>query len=334
MNPPLESLMAAFKQFQLVYVATKTGVVVALANGPKTLESLSLELKIPSVRLGRLLRALVWPGVLSCGEGDLYSLTEDGKKLVDQSPTSIAGGFRFQGDFFYGAWGKLIDYLNDGSVPFEVANGNGFFEVLAGDEALADSFNGAMAMRTSEYSEEISKVFSLSDGQTIVDVGGGRGRLVIDLLRHTRSLRGIIFDLPMLKAEAESLIQESAVADRCVFTPGDMFHAVPSDGDIYILKWLLHNWDDERSVKILKVVAKAMKGSARLFIIERLMPLDLSDALPLIQPDMNMLCLNGGAERTLEEYTRLASAAGLKIEKVLPFENQYGFLALQASKTN
>lgn len=334
MNPPLESLMAAFKQFQLVYVATKTGVVVALAGGPKSLDSLAVELAIPSKRLGRLLRALVWAEVLSCDEGGLYSLTDDGKKLIDQSPTSLAGGFGFQGDFFYGAWGKLFDYLKDGSIPFERANGQGVFDVLAEDVALAKSFNGAMAMRTSEYSEEISKVLFLGDGQTIVDVGGGRGRLVVDILGHAPSARGIVFDLPMLETEAKALIQASAVADRCDFVPGDMFDAVPTGGDVYILKWLLHDWDDEHAVKILNVVSRAMKGSARLFIIERLMPSDLSGALSLVQPDMNMLCLNGGAERTIEEYKRLASAAGFQIENVLHFENQYGFLALQASKAN
>jgi len=334
MNPPLELLINAFKQFQLVYVAIKAGVVTTLASGPKSLDSLAMELRIPALRLRRLLRGLVWSDVLACDADGLFSLTEDGKRLIDQSPASLAAAFGFHGDFFYSAWGKLFDWLEEGAIPFEKANGSRVFDLMAGDKAVAASFSRAMSMHTSEYSKEIAEVISLQNGQTLVDIGSGEGQLVIDLLGFNPSCRGIVFDLAMLQVDAEALMRRSLVADRCVFTPGNMFHTIPAEGDVYIMKWLLHDWDDENVLKILDATARAMRRTARLFIIERLFPLDPKEAPALVQADLNMLCLNGGTERTLDEYSWLISAAGLRIDKVLPFKNQYGFLAIQVSKAS
>lgn len=326
----LAQLLPGFKQFQLVYVALRLGIPSALAAGPKTLAGLAAQLDIPEGRLLRLMRGLAWAEVVSFDQTHGFSLTTEAGRLLDPSPTSEAAGILFQGQFFYPAWGCLLDYLRDGRIPFEQAHGQRLFSLLANEPVLAGEFNRPMSARTAEYSQAIALLPALHGAKKIVDVGGGEGRLLIDVLKVCPSSTGVILDLPVARAGAERMIRDSGLADRCRFQEGDMFASVPEGGDVYVLKWVLHDWDDQGALKILQVIRSQMRRDASLVIIERIMPEGINEALPLVQADLNMLALNGGTERTRTEYEELLKLSGFRLSEVSPIESNYGFSALTA----
>lgn len=328
MKASLHDLQTAFKQFQLAYTAARIGLPDALAEGAKTGGALAAELNIPAKRLNRLLRAMVWAGYLEHRQETGYTLTASGRDLVSTAPNAPVGGLIFQGRFFYQAWGGLFDYIKHGKIPYETAHGVRIFDQLAHDPALAAAFNGGFAARTAEYSDQIARLPIFATAKRIVDIGGGDGRLLLDLLTVLPETRGVVFDLPILQADAAKAIAASPAGDRCTFEAGDMFQSIPGAANIYLLKWVTHDWEDERAVQLLRNIAKAMQGGSQLVMIERLMPDELEAMMPLVQPDMNMLCLNGGGERTRTEYVALLDAAGLKLTAIEPIKNNYGFVVM------
>jgi hypothetical protein len=326
----LNQLLPCFKQFQLGYVALRLGIPSALATGPKTLAELASQLNLPEQRFLRLMRGLVWAEVVSFDQTHGFSLTTEACRLLDPSPTSEVAGILFQGQFFYSAWGCLYEYLWDEKIPFEQVHGKRLFALLSNEPVLAGEFNRPMSARTAEYSHAIAVLPALCGPKKIVDVGGGEGRLLLDVLKVCPSSTGVILDISVVRAEAERMIRESGLTDRCRFREGDMFSSVPEGGDVYILKWVLHDWDDQSALKILQVIRSKMRSEASLVIIERIMPDGINEALPLVQADLNMLILNGGAERTRTEYEKLLMLSGFKLCDVTPVESNYGFYALTA----
>ncbi len=155
----------------------------------------------------------------------------------------------------------------------------------------------------------------------VVDVGGGQGRLIAALLRANPGLRGILFDLPSVVEAAPQLLAESDVADRCEVVGGDMFEAVPPDGDLYVLSRVINDWEDARATAILGNCRRAMGGRARLVLVERVLP-DRVEPTSGVQPhllsDLNMMVRTGGRERTEGDFGALLAAAGFRLERVVP----------------
>ncbi|MCB1103826.1 MAG: hypothetical protein H7A44_09110 [Opitutaceae bacterium] len=330
MKASLHDLQTAFKQFQLAYTAARIGLPDALAQGARTSDDLADTLAIPANRLNRLLRAMVWAGYLELHPDAAYALTDSGRELISSTPNSPVGGLIFQGRFFYQAWGGLFDYIKNGKIPYETAHGVRIFDQLVDDPDLANAFNGGFAARTAEYSAEIARLPVFANARRLVDIGGGDGRLLLDILAELPAARGVVFDLPILQTDAAKAIAASPAGDRCTFAAGDLFQSIPDAADLYLLKWVVHDWEDERAVRLLRNVAARLQDGAKLILIERLMPDALADMMPLVQPDMNMLCLNGGGERTRAEYAALLHAAGLKLTAIEPIENPYGFVVMIA----
>jgi SAM-dependent methyltransferase len=328
------SLFLAFKQFQLAFTAVKIGLPKILHHGPKTLMEIAQATHLDERRLLRVLRGLVWSGILASDENGRYSLSEAGAALVSDDPRSQAQGIRFQGEFFYRAWGSLHEYLLTGEIPFERAHGIGQFELLKQDENLACLYSDPMAARSSEYSDAVARRPVFDAAELVVDVGDGTGRLLLDILRVRPRIRGIVFDLAVLQRRANELINQSGLSDRCRFVAGDMFDEIPSGGNVYLLKWILHDWDDQRAILILQNCVKAMTKDSRLLILERLMPERITSFTGLVQADLNMLCSTGGAERTLDEYRALLAQGGAELVSSNQVENYYGFVALEARPRN
>ncbi len=328
----LPDLLLSFRRFQLLYVALRLRLPQALASGPQTLAELSAAAGVPEVRLRRVLRGLIWVGVVVPAGEERYALAADHASLAEESPTSAAGDILFQGRFFFSAWAHLEDYLRDGAIPFERAHGARIFDLLAVDPALAGEFNRPMAARTQEYAAQVASLAAFDDARSVVDVGGGEGQLLLAIVQQRAGCTGIVFDLESQRPAALQAIAEASLAERCRFEAGDMFAAMPGGADVYLLKWVLHDWDDENVARILSVLRRDMPEHARLIIIERVMPETMSDSVRLAQADLNMLALNGGAERSLPDYERLLRAAGLELRAIEQIESRYGFSALIVQK--
>jgi hypothetical protein len=326
-----EEMFRSFRQFQLAFAAIKIGLFHQFDQAPQTCADVSKALGLPAERVVRLLRGLVWANLLVIDDQGKYALTDGGRTLLDKSATGDANGIRFQGEFFYRAWAGLSEFIATGATPFVSEHGCDVFELLQHDPTLAELYAAPMAQRSAEYSKHLVQHPAIAAARSMVDVGGGHGRLLVDLLTANRAATGTIFDLEVMRQRAQETMERHGVTDRCRFEAGDMFRKVPAGADVYILKWLLHDWDDQRALTILNQCAQAMHRNSKLLIVERLMPEHPTEAARsgLVMADLNMLCQSGGAERSLEQYRRLCAAAGLNVESCVPIEQTYGFHAIE-----
>jgi hypothetical protein len=317
-----------FREVQLAYVGLRLGLFKALNRGAMSVAELARVVGIPQPRIERLARGWIWADLIERGEDGRLRLTSSGERLVDDRSLSPADDILFQTEFFYPAWGGLYEYAVKGMAPYLAARGEGVFETLQRDPRLAALYAAPMAARSFEYSELVARRKEFDDAKVIVDVGGGHGRLVVDVLKaHPRS-RGIVFDLPAMKQCAEKLIKEEGLQDQCVFEAGDVFTGPPPAADIYLMKWVLHDFGDEEALAILKSVRAAMGEQSRLLVIERLMPEKGTPPAGLANADMNMLVLSGGGERKRSEYELLLRAAGMEMIECDGLEAKYGFYVM------
>jgi len=326
----IHSLISGIRDFQLVYVSLRLGIPGLLSSGPKTSGDLARATGVPEERLVRLLRGLLWAEIIR-QTGDGFGLTEEGEELVDVSPGSLASDLLFQGHFFYASWGHLHDFVVSGCNPFEEAHGEKVFDQIAASPDLARLFNRSMSIRTGDFSVQIARLPVFAACRKVVDVAGGEGRLAMDILKRHPGMRGVVFDLPVAKEDAERLIEKESLASRCEFVAGDLFVEVPKGGDVYVLKWILHDWDDEHCVRILRSLRPAMGAEARLIVIERVMPEAIEEGVDLAEADLNMLCLNGGSERTAGAMTALLARGGFAVESIVALKDYENFHAFTAT---
>jgi O-methyltransferase domain len=200
------------------------------------------------------------------------------------------------------------------------------FEYLAARPEAGRVFDEAMSERTAAYAASVAQAVDFADARTVIDVGGGNGTLLVEILRAHGHLAGVLLEAPSVAARADALLDAADVADRCEVFAGDFFDRVPAHGDCYVLANVLHDWDDARAIEILRNCRNAMSGSGRVLVVERLIPEDDADPLPTLLSDINMLVITGGQERTNAEYGRLLKDAGLTLEAVHRVAFPYGVI--------
>jgi hypothetical protein len=194
------------------------------------------------------------------------------------------------------------------------------WEHLAQDPERAAPFNAAMQSRSEQVRGAVATAYDFSGLRSMVDVGGGRGTLIVGLLKAHHHLHGTVFDLAAGLAETDAYLKEQGVRDRCAVVSGSFFESVPAGRDAYVLKNIVHDWNDERATAILASCRKAMGAEARLILVEHVMPAraeDSADSRRIFMDDVQMLTMLGGQERTEQEYAALMRAAGLRLTRVL-----------------
>jgi predicted O-methyltransferase YrrM len=192
-----------------------------------------------------------------------------------------------------------------------------FFDYLAAHPRDADLFNQAMTAFGQDVAEAVTHAYDFGKIQKVVDIGGGHGLLMSTILRNHAHLTGVLFDLPHVAEGARTALASAGVTDRCEIAAGDFFQSVPSGGDAYILSWIIHDWDRDRAVAILRNCRRAMHSASRLLLIEAVIPGADEPHLGKIM-DFVMLVLLGGQERTEQEYADLLREAGYSLNRVVP----------------
>ncbi|MGK0187127.1 MAG: hypothetical protein ACI9R3_002913 [Verrucomicrobiales bacterium] len=321
-------MLTGFRRFQLVSLALELDVPKHLAAGTLSLEELSERTGSPPDRLRRLLRGMVWADILQQDSAGGFVLTEVGMLLVGSGPATIDSFFRINSQIYYHGWGALRAFSESGSIPFENFNGEPVFDHMSKNPDLRDLFHGEMKTATAKDAKAIAATHPFPETGRILDIGGGFGQLISQILHHHPGLQGAVFDLPALRDDAVSFLSENGLTDRCSFQAGSIFEPFePNEpADLYLLKWVLHDWDDEACLRILSNCAQTMSDDTRLLVIERLMPETTSPNEDMVQRDLNMLVLNGGQERTLEEYGALFARAGLNLESTTTGPNGFSIL--------
>jgi hypothetical protein len=301
---------------QALYVAAKLGVADLLASQPLEAGAIADAVGARASPLRRVLRALVAAGV--------FCELEDGRFATNEAAAALragaAGGMRDVvisfGEEMYRAFGELLHTVRTGETAFDRVYGVPLFEYYAANPESEASAAARMLARTLPAAREFAASDVLRGARTVVDVGGGTGTLVAEVLRHRLEITGVLLERPGMLALAKHYLSEQGVADRCELVEGDFFSSVPAGGDVYVLKSVLHDWDDERCVAILRNCRAAMDDAARLVIVELILPERATPSAPILSAallDLIMLAYAGGRERTEPEFAALLDHAGLRL---------------------
>ncbi|MFG1811945.1 methyltransferase [Streptomyces sp. NPDC049040] len=287
----------------------------------------------------RLLRAMAALRLLTEGSPDHFALAPAGALLHGggaESPSgdsvSMAAFVRlFTGPLVLSGWDHLGDSLRSGEPSFEAAFGVDCFTFLTQNPEGAAEFNAAMSQGTSATAAGLAGAYDFDRFKTVVDVGGGDGTLLAAILRGRPALRGMVFDTAAGVAEAGATLAREELAERCTVHAGDFFTGVPAGGDLYLLKSVLIDWDDDRCVGILEQCRRAVPDDGRLLIVENILPPTVNGSTPpgAYLSDLNMLVNTGGRVRTRAELERLCTRAGFTPTGLTPLPPP--FAALEAA---
>jgi len=310
-----------------VYVAAELRIADLLADGPVSSADLARATRTHEPSLYRVLRLLAALGVLDTVQPRSFRLTALGDRLRSNTPACVRswavflealGGVR--------PFEHMLHTVRTGEPGFSQAHGMEIFEFLAQNPQSAAIFDTAMSERTAAFAPSVADGYDFADIRTVVDVGGGTGTLLVEILRKHAHLHGILFETPVVAARADVVLDATDLADRCQVLAGDFFENVPPGADCYLLANVLHDWDDTQARRILRNCRRAMTGRSRVLIVERLIPEQPGNAVPALLSDINMLVITGGQERTNAEYGDLLASAGLTIGKVHPVAFPYGVI--------
>jgi len=319
MVPPpvamLELVLGAWVA-QAIQVATALGIADALVGGPLPATELAKRVGADADGVDRLMRALVSRGVFRKGR-DGYGLNALGETLRSDvgSPMRAAG-------LFFGSrqhrehWTHLLDAVKTGKPVVESLRGKPFFDYLGDEPEFAGLFNDAMTGMSEMAVQPAVAAYDFSRHATIIDVGGGHGRLLSAILAATPSARGVLYDLPDVVADAPELLAEFGLTDRVDVQAGSFFEAVPSGGDAYVMKHIIHDWADEEALTILRNVRAAIDAGTTLLLLEFVIPDHDGDFIGK-WVDLEMLLVAGGRERTAEQYRSLLAQAGFRMTQVV-----------------
>jgi len=317
----LLDLIASQRITAVIYVAARLGVADLLAEGAKTPRELAQRTGAHERSLRRLLRALITIGICKPVGTDQFALTPVGAPLASSAEPSLKVLALFEGEMLWQSWGALLDSIRTGKNMAELAGIEDTFELMGRNPEAVRTFNQAMVALTRTITPGVLAAYDFSGIARLMDVGGGYGELLGAILNAYPSMRGVIFDLPRCADGAREHLAAAGVGARAEFIAGSFFESVPSGADAIILKSIIHDWDDERSIKILANCHRALPQAGRLLLVERLMPEVPGTAAEdrwVTLSDLNMLRGPGGSERTRSEHEDVLRAAGFKLTRVLP----------------
>jgi hypothetical protein len=312
----MRELIMGFRASQLIYVAAKLGLADRLAAGPQSATTLASVVGAAPQPLYRLLRALASIGIFAETANGMFELTPSARLLQHDVPGSLRSTALLYGDeVFWAAYGGMIHSVRTGEPAFEHRHGEPMYAYLAGHAGTASLFDAAMSGFSEREVVAILAAYDFSGFTTVVDVGGGQGTLLAALLEAYPRLRGIILDRNEVAEGAGRLLAQAGLTERATFVAGNFFQAVPPNGDAYLLKSVIHNWDDAAARSILANCRQAMRPDARLIVMERVVPpAGVPSEAKLF--DINMLVTVGGQERTEEQYRELFDMAGFDMTRI------------------
>jgi len=310
-------MITGFWVSRAIYVAAKLGLADLVKDGPKTVDELARLTGTHAPSLYRVLRALVGMGVFAGAEQRRFAQTPLSETLRSDTPGSLRSMAMVElGQEHFPAWGNLMHSVKTGEIAFDNLFEQNAWEYYARNPEDARNFNDAMKGLTEMINAAVLEAHDFSGVDKMVDVAGGTGGLIGAILGAHPRLRGVLFDLPQVIAEAGPLLEAAGVRDRCETAAGDFFESVPEGGDVYVMKWIIHDWDDEKATAILKNIHRAMKEKGELLLIEMVVPEGDQPDLSKFT-DLNMMVMTGGRERTEAEFNSLLAASGFELTRVI-----------------
>lgn len=312
-----------------LYVACELDLPGLLKAAPMDVAALAQRVQADPTALNQLLRALVTLDTVKVVEPDTYALTATGELLTDGHPDSIRHWVIWWSTNLRHAWGHLLDSVKTGqSARKRLENTEGFAH-LDRDPVQAGIFNQALVELTRMTAKCVTGAYDFSEYRRVMDVGGGYGELLLSILKANDRLSGVLFDRPHALGGAREHFRQAGCETRCDFVAGDFFEAVPTGADLYMLKSVIHDWDDEQSTRILAHCRDAMGPDGRLLLIERVIPdllLPTAQHRELVRTDLTMLVALGAGERTAGQFKRLLRDSGFELKRHIPLGTTFSIL--------
>jgi len=309
-----------------VYVAAKLGIADLLSKGPVHVSKLAEATQTHERSLYRMLRSLASVGVFEETDPRVFALTEYAQPLRSDATTSMRNGTIFMGeDWHWQVWENLLHSVKTGKPAWGEVHGAEVFEYFADHPKESEIFNRAMTDMSTSSAPAIVEAYDFSGFDTLVDVAGGHGLLLSQILKANPGLKGVLFDVPEVIEGAAPLLEREGVADRVRTVSGNFFVTVPADADAYIMKHIIHDWDDDRSIRILANINRVMRPNGKVLLAETVVPEGNDGHLSKIM-DLEMLVSPGGVERTSAEYEELLSNAGLRSQRIVPTNSAYSII--------
>lgn len=317
MNTPSQDLLRmglGFAVAQSLHVAAELGIADLLHDGPKSAEDLARATKTDAAALYRVLRFLASEGVFREEPVGLFAQTDLSSGLRADAPDSPRDFIRMINREAYAAWGQLLHSVQTGGTAFDHVFGAPRFQWLADHPEQAALFQRAMIAASGASNLQAAEAYDFAACKRVVDVGGGHGQLLSAIVTRNPHLSGVLYDMPTGIEAARAGV--GGPLPRCDLVAGDFFEKVPEGCDLYIMKKVIHDWDDGRAAKILENCRRAMAPGGKVLVVEAIVPAG-NGADPIKLMDVNMLAVTGGLERTRDQYERLFARAGLRLARVI-----------------
>ena len=313
----MRRMIHGYQVSQALYVAATLGIADLLIGGPVRVEELAEATKTHASSLHRMLRLLASQEVFAEDEAGRFGLTPLAECLRSNVPGSQrATAINMVGPSFWSSWGDLVTTIKTGERAFDRVHGVDRWTYLAQYPEEGARFDRARTALAAQECSTVVAAYDFSGCGVVADIGGGEGLLLSTILTAHPGMRGIFFDQPRTIARASDLLASTKVADRCRIEGGDFFESVPSGADVYLLKHIIHDWDDDQALAILKHCRAAMTDASKLLIAEQVVQAGNGpDFTKFI--DVVMMVMNGGRQRTIDEYHRILAAAGLRLSNVI-----------------
>lgn len=302
---------------QLIYAAAKLGIADLLKSGPKSCEEIASATGTNPKSIYRVLRTLAGAGVFAETEHGHFTLTPLAASLQSGVPGSMRAMAVMFGEEQYQAWGNILYTLQTGESSFEHMYGVPMFKYFVDNPEPGEIYEEAMTSVSAAEKAEILKSYDFSYIKKLVEVGGGHGSFISSILLANPHMKGVLFDQPYV-IEGAHIIKDLGLEDRCEQIAGNFYESVPSGGDAYSLKHVLHGCSDEQSITVLKNCHKAMVDNGKLLIVERIVGSGPDSFLAKFLDVNMMLLVKGGCERTEAEYRNIIEASGFKVTRVVP----------------
>ncbi len=317
----LMELIRGFRTTQTAYVMAKLGLADELAARPATAAELARKVDANPEALQRFLRLAAFFGLCAEVARDHFELTELGTLLRSGVPGSVKPIVMMYGQGHYAAWGSLLYSVETGKPAFDHVFGAPFFDYMSENPDIQSTFDAAMSAGTDVYFASLGDRFDFSQSRLLVDVGGGNGSLSAIILKRHPHIEAVIYDQEQVLAAADRYLTDAGVRERCRLVTGNFFERVPAGGDVYLLSNIVHDWDDERALRILKHCHAAMNPTGSVLLVEAVVPEHGTPSIAAMN-DVNMMVLLPGRERTRSQFESLLRAAGLRLERITELSNE------------
>lgn len=315
-NAEVFALSASMVTARALWVAAELGVADQIAAAPVPINTLAAAIGAHADTLYRILRLLAAGGIFQEHPDRSFSHTPKSQTLREDHPTKTRAAVRLLGGVeFWNAFAQLDRSVRSGEGGWTLTQGRSFFDWLPDHPEMVPIFNDAMIGIHGAEPPAVAMAYPFHG--TVVDVGGGSGTMLIQILQHHPRVRGTLFELPHGAEAAQANLTAAGITDRCTVQSGSFFEGVPGGADLYLLSHIIHDWDEPSCLKILGHCRQAMTPASKLLLIEMVVP-GPNQPHPAKQLDLVMLTVPGGRERTEAEYGQLLAQAGLRLMRVIP----------------